>query len=182
MSFHPISTKGQSRLHQFVTQKLPVIFIGYGLNSGEGWTGDFIISDGHDIVNYITSEVHVKRFKSKEEECTTCNKYLYFLAHTVLRDKKVTHNVTPHATRESRASTRRQYPLLWARRSATLCSAQGVTLCRKKVEFQIFLKLIATLWKPGKVSGVCPENLLTATTLCPANSGTYRQSHDFQLL
>ena len=45
-----------------------------------------------------------------------------------------------------------------------------------------FLKLIATLWKPGKVSGVCPENLLTATTLCPANSGTYRKSHDFQLL
>ena len=42
------------------------------------------------------------------------------------KDKKATHNVKPYGTREWRASTRRECPLLWARRWVTLCNAQGV--------------------------------------------------------
>ena len=36
------------------------------LNSCEGWTGDLITADWHDIENYVASEVHGKRFKFKE--------------------------------------------------------------------------------------------------------------------
>ena len=42
------------------------LFIRYLLNSGEVWTGDSTIVDWHDIENNVASEVHVKRFKSKE--------------------------------------------------------------------------------------------------------------------
>ena len=56
---------------------------------------------------------------------------------------------------------REEYPLLWARRGVTLCSAQETTLGKKKAELQTLLKLIATLWKQGKISGVCRENGFT---------------------
>ena len=36
-------------------------------NSGGGWNGDLIIVDWSHIGNYAASEVHMKRFKSKEE-------------------------------------------------------------------------------------------------------------------
>ena len=45
---------------------LPGIFIGYALNFGGGWSVDLIIVDWHHIENNVASEVHVKRFKSKE--------------------------------------------------------------------------------------------------------------------
>ena len=45
---------------------LPGKFIGYALSTGGGWTEDLIIADWHDIENCVASEVHVKRFKSKE--------------------------------------------------------------------------------------------------------------------
>ena len=44
---------------------LPGIFIGYALNSGEGWTRDLVIVDWHDFDNNVASEVHVMRFKSE---------------------------------------------------------------------------------------------------------------------
>ena len=97
-----------------------------------------VIADWHDIENNVASEVPVKRFKSRKLESSHCRKHASFLAQMVPGYKKVTHNVTPHATRESRWSTRRRVP---SRR------AQGKTLCKKKAEFQTFLKLIATLWK-----------------------------------
>ena len=63
---NPISTKDKCRVHQCGTKMLPGRFMGYSLTSGEGWTGDLIIVDWHDVETIVASEVHVKRFKSKE--------------------------------------------------------------------------------------------------------------------
>ena len=64
---NPVSTKDNSRLHQFGTKMLLGIYIGYTLNSGGGgWTGDLSIADWHDIEDNVASDVHVERFKSKE--------------------------------------------------------------------------------------------------------------------
>ena len=117
------STKSTSRLHQFGTKMLPGIFIEYELNSGGGWTEDFIIADWHDIENNVASEVHLQRFKSKEVEIA--RSIIYFLCRWFFKTRRVTHNVTLHATRESGASTRRKYPLRWVRRGYTLCRAHG---------------------------------------------------------
>ena len=38
----------------------------HALNSGGGWTGDFVIADWPDIENEVASHVHVKRFKFEE--------------------------------------------------------------------------------------------------------------------
>ena len=40
---------------------------------------------------------------------------------------------------------------------------KGVTLSKKKAELQTFLKLIATLWKQGLISGVCLRSLVIGT-------------------
>ena len=56
----------------------------------------------------------------------------FFLAQTVLLNNNVTHNVKPHTSRELRRVE--AYPRLWARRGVTLCSVQGVTLCKKNAE------------------------------------------------
>ena len=64
-----------------------------------------------------------------------------------------------------------------ARREVILCRAQGITLRKKKAELQTVLKLIATLWKQGKISGVCRGNLFIAVMSCPENNCKYRKSH-----
>ena len=47
----------------------------------------------------------------------------------VPRSKNITHNVKPHATTESRASTWKEYPQLWARRGVTVLQcARGDSL------------------------------------------------------
>ena len=58
---------------------------------------------------------------------------------------------------------REECPQLWARRGVTFRSSQGVTLCKKKAELQTFLKLLATLWVQGKISGVCLGDTSIAT-------------------
>ena len=55
-----------------------------------------------------------------------------------------------------------------------------VILCKKKAELQAVLKLIATLWKQGEISGECLENSFIATMSCPENNCTYRKSYHSQ--
>ena len=66
ISFNPIFTKDNCRLHQFGTKMDPGIFNRHALNSGGGWTRGMIIADWHNIENNVASDVHVKRFKSRE--------------------------------------------------------------------------------------------------------------------
>ena len=62
------------------------------------------------------------------------------------------------------------------RRGSTLLSDGGsptglaASLCKQKGELQTLLKLIATLWKPAKISGVCLVNSFADTTSCPENN------------
>ena len=44
--FYPVSTKDASRGNQLGTTMFPgMLFIGYALNSGGGWTVDLIVAD-----------------------------------------------------------------------------------------------------------------------------------------
>ena len=61
VKFFPISAKDQRRVHQFSEKVFPGIFMGYALNAG-GEVGLVI----HWKSGYWRSEIHVKRFKSKE--------------------------------------------------------------------------------------------------------------------
>ena len=63
-------------------------------------------------------------------------------------------NVKPHATRESRASTREEYPPLRASRGVTLGQSAGVSLCTKTGKLQTSPELVGTLWKRVKFSGL----------------------------
>ena len=62
----PISTKDKKSSSSIWYKSAPGIYIGYAVSSGGGWTTHLIIADWHDTENNVASEVHVKRFKSKE--------------------------------------------------------------------------------------------------------------------
>ena len=111
----PLSTKYKSRHHQLGTKIIPGIFIGYALNSGGGWTGDSIIADWHNIDNNVTSEVHVKRFKSKEAGTNILQEILLFPRRWFpeRRRSRTTSNHTPPGSRELRRGE--EYPPRWAR-------------------------------------------------------------------
>ena len=81
-------------------------------------------------------------------------------------DTMVMHNVKLYATRVLRVLTLEEYPLLWTTRE--------LTLCKKKALLRTFLKVVATLWKQGKISVVGLENVFIATRSCPENSCRYR--------
>ena len=63
----------------------------------------------------------------------------------------------------------------------TLCNAQEVTLCKKKAGLLTFLKLVATLWKQGEISGACSVNSFNATLPCPENMCMQRRSQHLQI-
>ena len=145
--FEPSLRKTKSRIHQFGLKMLPRRFTGYALNAGGGWIRDLFIADLHDIENNFPSEV-------TSLESRNCKNHSYIFAQMDPWNKKVTHKVKPYATKESRASTLERVPSTLSETRGDRLSAQGVTLCKKNVELRTFLKLIATLRKPRKISGV----------------------------
>ena len=123
------------------------IHIGYAQNFGGGWTRDSIIADWHDI--------------AKEVGIENCKKYFSLRRwFPETRWSRTTANPTPPESREIRRGERR--------RGVTHCDAQVVTHCKKNAELQACLKLIATLWKQGEISGVCRGDSCIAM-LCPEN-------------
>ena len=138
--FNLASTRHKSRLHQVGTKMLPGISYRYALNSGARWTGDLIIADWYNIENNVASEVLHKKFQVQRSRINQLQEVFYFpCADGFPKTRRVTHTVKPYATKESKASTRGEYP--------QVCDRDGVTLGKKKVELRIFLKLIAT---PGR--------------------------------
>ena len=127
---------------------LPGIFIGHAVNSGEGWTEDLIIADWHDIENNVASEVHVKRFKSKEVDINKLQETFIFLCA----------DDSPRKEGHAQRQTSRHYrvrELRLVREYLPLLAWRGVTLCKNKAELQTLLQLIVTLWKLLKISAVC---------------------------
>ena len=96
----------------------------YTLTSGRGLTREtyLIIADWHDIEINVASEARIERLKSKEVGMT---KIAGCLRRWFSQGNKVTHNVKLFAIRESRDSTRWEYPLFWARRGVSFCRAQA---------------------------------------------------------
>ena len=117
-----------------------------------------------DIENCVASEVHVERFTSKRsrnQEIAGCSKkyiYIFFpCADGSLRQEG-------HAQRQTE---RHHGGASFDAKGSTLNFARG----EKKAELRIFLKLIATLRKLRKCSGVCLVNYSIARTLCPEKNG-----------
>ena len=121
----------------------------------------------YDIENYVASEVHVKRFTSKEVGIKKLEEAFLFLCADGRSSK--TSNLTPR-TRHERVETAGGYPQLWARRDA-----QGVTLLQEEGEVADVSE-VARLWKLGMMSGVQLVNLSFATTLCPENNCMHRKN------
>ena len=126
--------------------------------------------DWHDIENNVASEVHLKRFNSKEVRLK-CRKHSCFSAQMVPCNKKVTHNVKLHAIRESRDSTLGKYSLLWTRQgSDPFQSARDNSL-----QEEGGISDSSEADRDAMEAGV-------ATTSCPENNCMYRKSHHSQFL
>ena len=142
--WNPVSTKDKSRHHQFGTKMLAGIFIGYA----KFWRRFDWRLDHRRVARYknnVASEVHIKRFKSNGVGIKAF--------------------ILPCAGgsqgQEGRELRRGKSILYFERGKCDPCRAQGMTLCKNKVELQTFLNLIAKLWK--HISGVCRENLFVTT-------------------
>ena len=66
VEYHPISSKDQSRLHQFGSKILPGIFLGYALYPGGIWKGDIVVADSEELDEMDASELHARRLNAKE--------------------------------------------------------------------------------------------------------------------
>ena len=65
VEYHPISTRDQSRLHQFGKKVLPVIFLGFALIAGGIWKGDTVIADLEELEKTDTSEIYSRRVNAE---------------------------------------------------------------------------------------------------------------------
>ena len=66
VEYEPISTKDQSRIHQFGRKVLSGIFLGYALYAGRIWKGDILVADIEELETMDPSEIHAKRLNAKE--------------------------------------------------------------------------------------------------------------------
>ena len=63
---HPVTTKDQSRIHQFGKKVLPGSILGYTLYAGGIWKGDVLIADLEELETMDASEIYSKRLNAKE--------------------------------------------------------------------------------------------------------------------
>ena len=66
VEYHPITTKDQSRIHQFGKKVLPGLFLGYALYAGGIWKGDVLIADLEELETMDASEIYSKTLNAKE--------------------------------------------------------------------------------------------------------------------
>ena len=66
VEYHPLTSKDQSRIHQFGKKVLPGLFLVYALNAGGIWKGDVLIADLEGLETMDASEVYSKRLNAKE--------------------------------------------------------------------------------------------------------------------
>ena len=64
--YYFISSKDQSRIHQFGKKALPGLFLGYALYAGGIWKGDVLIADLEELETMDASEIYSKRLNAKE--------------------------------------------------------------------------------------------------------------------
>ena len=66
VEYHPITAKGQLRIHQFGKKVLPGLFLGYALYARGIWKGDVLIADLEELETMDASEIYSKRLNAKE--------------------------------------------------------------------------------------------------------------------
>ena len=66
VEYHPISSKDQSRIHQFGTKVLPGLFLGYPFFEVGIWKGDVLITELQELETMDASEIYSKRLNAKE--------------------------------------------------------------------------------------------------------------------
>ena len=69
VEYFPISSKDQSRLHQFGNIVLPGIFLGYALVAEESGREIFLVADNEELGKLDVSEIHarVRNLRSKDQ-------------------------------------------------------------------------------------------------------------------
>ena len=66
VEYHPVTSKDQSRIHQFGKKVLPWLFLGYALYAGGIWKGDILVADYEELETMDASEIYSKRLNAKE--------------------------------------------------------------------------------------------------------------------
>ena len=66
VDYYPISSKDQSRIHQFGKKVLAGLFLGYALYAGGIWKGDIMVADIEELETMDASEICSKRLNAKE--------------------------------------------------------------------------------------------------------------------
>ena len=66
VEYHPISSKDQSRLHQFEAKVLPGMFLVYALFAVGIWKGDIMVADIEELEEMDASELHARRLNAKD--------------------------------------------------------------------------------------------------------------------
>ena len=66
VEYHTISSKDQSRIHQFGKKVLLGLFLGYALYAGRIWKGDVLIADLEELETMDASQIYSARLNAKE--------------------------------------------------------------------------------------------------------------------
>ena len=66
VEYHPITSKDQSRIHQFGKKVLPGLFLGYALYAEGIWKGDVLVADLEELETMDASEIYSKSLNAKE--------------------------------------------------------------------------------------------------------------------
>ena len=105
VEYHPITAKGQSRIHQFGEKVLPGLFFGYAVYAGGIWKGDVLVADFEALETMDASEIYAKRLNAKEVIFPKENgKFIFPIADGRIK--------TPGGDQELRTSTSvRQRPI-----------------------------------------------------------------------
>ena len=74
-----VPRRQKSSYTSLVIEVLTGNFMGYALHAGGAWAEDMFIADWDDLVKNVASEVHVKRFRSKEIGITSGQDPFIFL-------------------------------------------------------------------------------------------------------
>ena len=78
VEFHLITSKDQSRIHQFGKKVLPGLFLGYALHAGGIWKGDVLIADLKELETMDASEIYSKKTQCKRGDIFQRKRKFYF--------------------------------------------------------------------------------------------------------
>ena len=78
VEYHSITSKDQSKIHQFGKNVLPGLFLGYALYAGRIWKGDVLIADLEELETMDASEIYSKKTQCQRGDISQSKKRIYF--------------------------------------------------------------------------------------------------------